>query len=91
MYCPRSLTGSGEPGTVTLTCECFEDGTDNFVDDTDTADFDCVECDVELDKQISCDGGQTYTDVGDDDAAARIGGGDRRPGARGSPGRHPAR
>ena len=64
LTCTDELS-AGEPGTVTLTCECFDDTTEVFVEDSDTADFDCIACEVSLDKQISCDGGATFVDVDD--------------------------
>ncbi|MCP3934939.1 MAG: hypothetical protein GY708_06160, partial [Actinomycetia bacterium] len=60
----------GEPGTVTLSCECVEDGFTIPVDDADTADIDCIGCDVEVDKQVSCDGGANWLDQGFDDNGA---------------------
>ncbi len=60
----------GEPGTVTLSCECVEDGFTIPVDDADTADIDCIGCDVKVDKQVSCDGGANWLDQGFDDNGA---------------------
>ncbi|MCP3938747.1 MAG: hypothetical protein GY708_25650 [Actinomycetia bacterium] len=64
------LLGAGEPDTVTVTCECRNDGGANVeVTDTDEAEIECVECDAQLDKQVSCDNGATWNDVGFDDGA----------------------
>ena len=54
-----------EPNTATLTCECFDEQSGlPPVSDEDTATFDCVGCDVDVDKQVSCDGGMTWYDAG---------------------------
>jgi len=79
-----SVGADGEPGTVNLTCECFEEGSGLEVTDEDTASFDCQECELDLDKQISCDGGATYVDVGDVDESwtSRARAGTARPRSR---------
>jgi hypothetical protein len=60
-----SLINSKEPNTGSLSCTCS--GTNigtKVVTDTDTASATCGVCSAQIDKQISCDGGTTFTDVG---------------------------
>ncbi len=49
-----------EPDTATVVCECAGEE----VVGTDQAWFDCRDCDVDVDRQVSCDGGVTWQDMG---------------------------
>jgi hypothetical protein len=59
-----TLFAGGEPDTATITCECADPagGTPTEVTDSDDSDFDCVDCEVEIIKESSCDGGATWGD-----------------------------
>ncbi len=61
--CEESLT-VGEPDTATLVCQ---DGLGGTVGDSDSATFGCSDCQFDVDKQISCDGGWNWVDVGFND------------------------
>jgi hypothetical protein len=54
--CSETLDGN-EPNTATINCDCVEvNGPLGDVSDSDTADFDCIECNVSLDKSITVNG-----------------------------------
>jgi hypothetical protein len=54
--CSETLDGR-EPDTATINCDCvIEDPPFGDVTDSDTADFDCIECNVSLDKSITVNG-----------------------------------
>jgi hypothetical protein len=56
---------AGEPNTATVSCFCTADLNPAFiVEASDSADFTCLTCEVEVDKQVSCDGGATWFDQG---------------------------
>jgi hypothetical protein len=52
----------GEPGTATLTCECFEDGSQQFDEDTDRAGFECLAPSFTIEKVC-----ETQDEAGDND------------------------
>jgi cysteine-rich repeat protein len=64
------LHSGGEPDTATITCDCFEAGSGITTTDNDDSDFDCLSCSVQIDKQVSCDDGATWQDVGFGDSVA---------------------
>jgi hypothetical protein len=70
---PLACSGAleaGEPDTATLSCQCVSGGASFPAIDTDQATIDCVSpCEVKVDKQVSCNKGNTWHDVGFDDAA----------------------
>jgi hypothetical protein len=61
-----TVHAGGEPDDATITCDCG-DPTNPFdtTDWTDGSDFTCETCQVQIDKQVSCDG-STWHDVGND-------------------------
>jgi len=63
----NSTLNAGEPDTGALDCTCVTPlATDPHALDSDQADFEC--CGVQIDKQISCNGGE-FVDVGFADGA----------------------
>ena len=73
LACTTTLAAS-EPDTATLSCSCGTATSGVTVTATDTAKFGCQACSVSLDKQVSCDGGANFTDVGAGGSAGRVGG-----------------
>jgi cysteine-rich repeat protein len=61
-----TLFSGGEPDIATISCECVDmDG--NLLEpvtDEDQSDFECLTCEVLVDRQVSCDDGQSYVDIG---------------------------
>jgi hypothetical protein len=58
-----ALFAGGEPDTATITCDCGDPiNPFDTVSDTDPSNFSCETCGVDIIKESSCDGGQTWGD-----------------------------
>jgi hypothetical protein len=63
-----TVWSGGEPDTATITCDCGDpDEPLMEVSATDGSDFTCETCQVEIDKQVSCDGANWFDDTAVDD------------------------